>query len=35
MKGFYTSEGYCGLVNGKYVLFADEEDYYDMFEERE
>ena len=29
MKGFNTSDGYMGLVDGKYILFASESDYYD------
>lgn len=29
MKGYYTVNGYRGLVDGTYVLFASEEDYYD------
>ncbi len=29
MKGFYTGDGYMGLVNGKYILFASESDYYE------
>ncbi len=29
MKGYFTSEGYMGFVNGKYMLFADENDYFD------
>ena len=29
MKGFNTSDGYMGLVGGKYILFASESDYYD------
>lgn len=29
MKGFHTEEGYMGLVDGRYVLFASESDYYD------
>jgi len=32
MKGFYTGEGYMGLVDGRYVLFASESDYYDYME---
>ena len=32
MKGFYTSNGFCGLVDGRYVLFSCESDYYDLFE---
>lgn len=31
MKGFHTGEGYMGLVDGRYVLFASESDYYDCF----
>ena len=27
MKGFNTSDGYMGLVGGKYILFASEDDY--------
>lgn len=27
MKGYITSAGYMGLVNGRYILFASEEDY--------
>jgi len=27
MKGYYTSEGYMGYVNGIYMLFASEADY--------
>ena len=27
MKGFYTSYGYMGYVDGKYKLFATEADY--------
>ena len=29
MKGFNTSDGYMGLVDGKYILFASESDYYE------
>lgn len=29
MKGFYTRNGYMGLVEGRYILFASETDYYD------
>lgn len=35
MKGYYTKQGYMGLVNGRYMLFASESDYYDyIWEER-
>lgn len=27
MKGFLTSTGYMGLVEGRYILFASEQDY--------
>ncbi len=33
MKGYYTSEGYMGFIYGRYMLFADENDYREMFEE--
>ncbi len=27
MKGYPTANGYMGLVDGRYMLFASEEDY--------
>lgn len=33
MKGYFVSDGYMGYVNGKYMLFADEEDYRDYIED--
>lgn len=33
MKGYVVSDGYMGYVNGKYMLFADEEDYCDYIED--
>lgn len=27
MKGYVTANGYMGLVDGRYILFASEEDY--------
>ena len=33
MKGYVVSDGYMGYVNGKYMLFADEEDYRDFIED--
>ena len=33
MKGYFTSNGYYGLVDGRYVLFASESDYYEAMEE--
>ena len=29
MKGFSTGDGYMGLVDGKYILFASESNYYE------
>ncbi len=36
MRGYFTPNGYRGLIGGRYVLFASETDYYeamDGFEE--
>ena len=33
MKGYVVSDGYMVYVNGKYMLFADEEDYRDYIED--
>jgi hypothetical protein len=27
MKGYYVNNGYMGMVDGSYMLFASEEDY--------
>ncbi len=35
MKGYYTNSGYCGLVEGRYVLFASEQDYYEFMDDGE
>lgn len=32
MKGYYTSSGYMGFVEGKYMLFASETEYYEYME---
>lgn len=32
MKGYLVNNGYMGLVEGKYMLFASEEDYADYME---
>lgn len=29
MKGYVTSAGYMGLVDGRYILFATETEYYE------
>ena len=33
MKGYTTSEGYMGYVNGRYMLFASETEYREQAEE--
>ncbi len=33
MKGYHTSDGYMGLVDGRYLLFASESDYREYLEE--
>ena len=33
MRGYFTANGFYGLVNGAYVLFASESDYYEAMEE--
>ena len=33
MKGYNTSDGYMGLVDGKYILFASEADYSEYLED--
>lgn len=30
MRGYFTANGYYGLVDGKYLLFASESEYFDM-----
>lgn len=35
MKGYVVESGYMGYVDGQYVLFADESDYAEMYEEIE
>ena len=35
MRGYYTSGGYYGNVDGRYILFASESDYFDYMRERE
>ena len=33
MKGYLTSSGYMGYVNGRYILFSSEDEYRDYLEE--
>lgn len=32
MRGYFTANGYYGLVNGRYCLFASESEYFDMMD---
>ncbi len=34
MKGYPTEKGYMGYVNGAYMLFASEADYYEFLDEQ-
>lgn len=34
MKGYFTASGYMGFVDGGYVLFASEADYWDYMTEK-
>ena len=34
MKGYFTESGYMGYVNGSYVLFASEGEYFELAEDR-
>lgn len=33
--GYCVNNGYFGLVDGNYILFATEDEYYDYLKERE
>ena len=33
MKGYNTDAGYMGYVDGRYILFSSEDDYYDYLAE--
>ncbi len=35
MKGYNSSYGYMGYVNGQYILFASEADYLEFMDEEE
>ena len=32
MRGYFTAGGFYGLVDGRYLLFASERDYYEFME---
>ena len=33
MRGYFTGAGFYGLVDGKYILFSSESEYYEYMEE--
>ena len=33
MKGYVVDSGYMGYLDGEYVLFADEQDYRECYDE--
>jgi len=33
MKGYFVSNGYMGLIDGKYMLFESESEYFEYVEE--
>ncbi len=33
MKGYFVEDGYMGYVDGGYLLFADERDYWEFVED--
>lgn len=33
MRGYYTTAGFYGMVDGRYMLFASESEYYDCMED--
>ncbi len=35
MRGYFTAGGYFGLVDGKYILFSAESDYYDYYNDED
>ena len=35
MRGYFTAVGFYGLVDGRYMLFASEAEYYEYLENEE
>lgn len=35
MKGYLVNDGYMGLVDGRYMLFASEADYVEYMDDRD
>lgn len=33
MKGYVTSNGYMGYVDGQYILFASDKEYFEFLED--
>lgn len=33
MKGYFVSNGYMGLINGRYMLFESESEYFEYMKE--
>lgn len=34
MKGYYIPSGYMGYVDGRYILFVNESEYYEYMRDR-
>ena len=34
-RGYFTANGFYGLIDGHYTLFASESDYYEMLQDQE
>ena len=35
MKGYFVNDGFMGLINGSYMLFSNESEYYEILEEED
>ena len=35
MKGYNTATGFMGYVDGRYMLFSSEDEYFQLFEEED
>ena len=33
MRGYFTNNGFYGLIQGRYVLFSSESDYYETVQQ--
>lgn len=34
MKGYYSANGFYGLVNGTYILFVSDTEYYELMTDK-